>query len=87
MVFPYACTATKEKQDAEKEELKRVIKTTSEALEKVTQDKKEFEIKLKALQSQYDGRLAKHEKELKESKASKENDAEESQKKLEEKNK
>lgn len=43
-------------------------------------------MKLKALQSQYDGRLAKHEKELKESKASKESNAEESQKKLKEKN-
>jgi len=52
----------------------------------VSDEKKELEMRLQALKSQYDGNLAKLEKELKEVKAKVECDAEENTKKLQEKN-
>jgi len=78
-------SAAKDRLGAEKEELRKAAKTSSETLDKITQEKKELEIRLQALQSQYDGRLAKLEKELNDCKANKNSEAEESLKKLEEK--
>ncbi|KAK3745429.1 hypothetical protein QZH41_010253, partial [Actinostola sp. cb2023] len=78
-------TAAKDRLGAEKEELRKAAKTSSETLDKITQEKKELEIRLQALQSQYDGRVAKLEKELNDCKANKNSEAEESLKKLEEK--
>ena len=51
----------------------------------MSEEKKELEMRLQALKSQYDGNLAKQEKELKEVKAKVETDAEENKKKLQEK--
>lgn len=77
--------AFKDRLGTENEELKKGAKAASEAKDALTQRNKELEERMKLLQSQYDGRVSRLEKELSDLKAKRESEAEDSRKKLDEK--
>ena len=81
------CLGNKDKLNVENEDLRKKFKSASEEKESVSQQLSEMEMRLKVLNSQFEGKITRLEKELKEAKEDKtktEKAAEDTKKNLEE---
>ena len=72
MPFSILSLATKDRLNAENEDLKKKHKSVSDEKETLSQQLKELEMRIKVLNSQYEGKMTRLEKELQDAQVEKE---------------